>query len=674
MKNSRFQFSFKRKSNNKSRVNSERRHDKKESNNLSSEKRYYTIAVIVIAIIIVLIGQLFNLQILKDEYKQSADGNAFFKKTLYPARGTISDRHDRLLVYNQPTYDIVYIPREVEPFDTLDFCNILSISKEQFIKRINDVKDRRLNPGYSSYTLQTFMTQLTVREYGLFQEKLYKFPGFYIQNRALRQYDYVNAAHILGYVAEVDKTKMNEDPYYARGDYAGKSGVESSYENILRGRKGVEILLRDAHGRIKGKYEDGNYDVAPVSGKNIQLSIDIELQAYGEYLMKNKIGSIVMIEPSTGEVLCLVTSPTYDPSMLLGREFSTNYKKLTQDPTKPLFNRAIQGMYPPGSTFKTTQGLIFLEEGIITPETSYSCAHGYPPGGGRPKCHGHGSPLPLAPAVSTSCNSYFCYGLTAMLSNRRKYSSISESFDIWKDHLVTMGFGYKLGLDLPSEKRGFIPNSQYYTKAFKTDKWYAQNVISISIGQGEVLATPLQIANLGALIANRGYFYTPHIVRQIQDSILDRQFTEKKIPTINSVHYNPIVQGMAGAVTGGTCRGINLLPEIAVAGKTGTAENSHGRDHSWFMGFAPVENPKVAIAVLVENGGFGATFAVPIARLMVQKYMKGEIPANEKYLEERIANSIVLPNMLQNWQRKTINVPQAETDNQVGINEITPVE
>ena len=630
--------------------------------NLVSEKRHYIICTIAIVIVLVLIAQLFNLQVVKPEYKDFADSNAFFKKTIYPARGTISDRNDKLLVYNQPTYDIVYIPRQVEPFDTLDFCNILNLSKEQFIKKINDIKDRRLNPGYSSYTLQTFMTQLTPREYGLLQEKLYKFPGFYIQNRALRQYNYVNGAHILGYVAEVNKTILDDDSYYARGDYAGKSGIESSYEKLLRGEKGIEILLRDAHGRIKGKYENGDFDIAPVSGKNLQLGVDMDLQAYGEYLMQNKIGSIVMIEPSTGEILCLVSTPTYDPSVLLGRDFGKNYLELERNPDKPLFNRAIQGVYPPGSTFKTTQGLIFLEEGIITPQTLYSCAHGYPPGGGRPRCHGHASPLALGPAIATSCNSYFCYGLNAMLSNRKKYTSISEAFDIWKDHLVEMGFGYKLGIDLPYEKRGFIPNSQFYTKAFKTDKWYAQNVISISIGQGEVLSTPLQVANLGATLANRGFYYTPHIVRQIQDQPLDKIFTDKRDAGIKSEYYDVIVEGMANAVSGGTCRGANLMPQIAVAGKTGTAENPHGRDHSWFMGFAPVENPKVAIAVLVENAGFGARFAVPIAKLMLEKYLEGEIREGDKYLEKSMANAVVLPNTFKPWQQPVRSVDISVSD------------
>lgn len=628
------------------------------NNNLNLGKRYFIISAIAIAIVIVLISQLFNLQIVTLEYKDSADGNAFYKKTLYPARGTIYDRNDKLLVYNQPTYDIVYIPREVEAFDTLDFCGILGITKEQMLKRISDVKNKYLNPGYSRYTLQTFMTQLTIREYGLFQESLYKFPGFYIQNRALRQYNYSNAAHILGYVAEVSKDLIEVDNYYTRGDYAGKSGIEKSYEEILRGKKGVEILLRDAHGRIKGNYEDGLHDVAPVSGKNLQLSVDIELQAYAESLMQNKIGSIVMIEPSTGEILCMVTAPTYDPSILLGREFSKNYKYLERADNKPLLNRAIQGVYPPGSTFKTTQALIFLQEEIITPQTNYYCAHGYPPGGGRPACHGHASPLPLVPAIATSCNSYFCYGLNAMLSNRKKYSNISEAFDIWKDYLVEMGMGYRTGVDLPSESRGFIPNSQFYTKNFKKDNWVAQNVISVAIGQGEVTTTPLQVANLSATIANRGYFITPHVVRQIQDTPLDKNYTDKRIPNIKSEYYETVAQGMAQAVTGGTCRAINLLPEIAVAGKTGTAENSHGRDHSWFMGFAPVDKPQVAISVLVENGGFGATYAVPIARLMVQKYLKGVVPAGDKYIEERIMNAVILPNTISPWPRRTtITVP-----------------
>lgn len=607
---------------------------------LDFEKRKYIIGGTICLIVLIIIMRLFYLQVINSEYKGFADDNAFFKKTLYPARGSIYDRNEKLIVYNRPAYDIVYIPREVLPFDTIDFCSILGITKSQLIKRFEDVKDRRLNPGYSSYSMQTFWTQLTQEEHGLFQEKIYKFPGFYIQNRALRQYNYSNAAQLLGYVAEVSKTKMEEDPYYVRGDYVGKSGIESSYENILRGEKGVEILLRDAHGRIQARYENGIHDKSPVSGKNLKLSIDIELQAYGEYLMQGKRGSIVMIEPSTGEILCMVTSPTYDPSMLLGRDFSKNFMALANDPDKPLLNRAIQGTYPPGSTFKTTQGLIFLQENIITENTMYPCAHGYIAGGGRPKCHGHASPLPLIPAIATSCNSYFCYGLNAMLSNRKKYSNILEAFDVWKDHLVDMGFGYNLGVDLPSEKRGFIPNSKFYSKSFKTDNWYAQNVISIAIGQGEILATPLQVANLAAIIANRGYYYKPHIVKEIQNSRLDTLYTNKRNTGINTEYYEMTAEGMARAVTGGTCRGANV-PGMDICGKTGTAQNSHGKDHSIFMGFAPKNNPKVAVFIIVENGEWGATFGVPMGRLMIQKYINGEIPASDKAIEDRMAHAVV---------------------------------
>ncbi|MDU1890740.1 MAG: penicillin-binding protein 2 [Dysgonomonas sp.] len=625
-------------------------------------KRKYILGGIACSIILIYIIQLFNIQIINNDYKDFADGNAFFNKTLYPSRGIISDRKDRLLVFNQPTYDLVFIPREVQSFDTLDLCKTLDITKEQFDKRIKDIKDRRLNPGYSRYTFQTLITQLTAQESGLLQEKLYKFPGFFIQKRTLRQYTYPNAGLLLGYVAEVSKNQIEKDDYYVRGDYGGKSGIEASYEKHLRGEKGVEILLRDAHGRIQGSYEHGSHDRSPISGKNLTLSIDIELQAYGELLMQNKVGSIVMIEPSTGEVLCMVTSPTYDPSMLLGRNFGKNYKELENNPLTPLLNRAIQGIYPPGSTFKTTQGLIFLQEGIIDNNTMYACHGGYPPLGGRPKCHPHGAPLPLIPAIATSCNSYFCYGLNAMLSNRKKYNNITDAFEVWKNHIVDMGFGYPLGVDLPSEKRGFIPNSKFYSRHFKRENWSASNVISIAIGQGEVSTTPVQVANLVATIANRGHYYVPHVVKEIQDTPLDSIYRNKRITGIKKEHYESIAEGMARAVTGGTCRGINI-PDMEVCGKTGTAENPHGKDHSIFMGFAPKNEPKVAIFVLVENAGFGATFAVPIGRLMVQKYMKGEVPASDKYIEDRIVNSVILPQSFLNWRRM----------NQRGLENFTPI-
>lgn len=621
-------------------------------NDIDLSKRKYIIGGVACLVVFIYIAQLFNLQIIKSEYKESADGNAFFNKTLYPARGVMYDREDRLLVYNQPTYDLVYVPKQVQPFDTLELCRALDITREQFDKRLAEVKDRRLNPGYSVYTLQIFMTQLTAQESGILQEKLYKFPGFFIQKRTLRQYNYPNAGLLLGYVAKVSKKQMENDDYYALDDYGGKSGIELSYEKHLRGEKGVEVLLRDAHGRIQGKYENGEHDVAPVSGKNLTLSIDIELQAYGEYLLQNKVGSIVMIEPSTGEILCMVTSPSYDPALLLGRDFGKNYKELASNPLKPLINRPIQGIFPPGSTFKPTQGLIFLEENIINTSTMFACAGGYPPLGGKPKCHGHASPLPLIPAIATSCNSYFCYGLSHMLSNRQKYTDIQQAMDTWNGYITDMGFGRRVGVDLPSEQSGFIPSSEYYdVKRFKNKNWRASSVISIAIGQGEVSATPMQIANLAATIANRGYYYAPHVVKEIQDTPLDSIYTHKHQVPIGKEHYEAIVTGMAQAVTSGTCKGINLLPDIEVCGKTGTAENPHGRDHSLFMGFAPKDNPKVAICVIVENGGFGATFGVPVGRLMMQKYLKGEIPEKDKWQEDRIANTVILPQKFFNWNR-----------------------
>ena len=606
------------------------------------EIRRFIIIGGVIFVILIYVVRLFFLQLVNVEYKASADNNAFLKKTLYPARGVIYDRNDKLLVYNQPAYDVMLIMREIQPFDTLDFCRTVGITKEIFDKRIADIKNRALNPGYSSYVPQVFMNQLSTNEYGILQEKLYKFPGFYIQNRTVREYTYPNAALLLGNIGEVNRRDIRADDYYVQGDYAGRAGVERSYERVLRGKKGVEILLRDAHGRIKGRYEEGLYDMAPVSGKNLKLSIDIELQIYAEQLLHNKLGSIVMIEPSTGEVLCLATSPSYDPNLLVGRQRGKNHLLLENDPLKPLFDRSIMGTYPPGSTFKTTQGLTFLQEGVITPERMYSCARGYTFRGGKPACHGHGSPLALVPAIATSCNSYFCWGLHDMLDSRKRYPTVQDAFEKWKGYMVSMGFGYQLGIDLPSEQRGYIPNSKVYDKYYR-GRWNSSTIISIAIGQGEILATPLQICNLASTIANRGYYIVPHVVKEIEDTALDSIYTNRKQTLVDTKHYEVIAQGMRAAVVGGTCRGLNMK-DVEVCGKTGTAENPHGKDHSACMAFAPYHEPKVAIAVYVENGGFGATIAVPMARLMLERYFYGEVtPESKGMYEDRILNTVILP-------------------------------
>ena len=598
-------------------------------------KRKYVIGGFISLIVAIYIFRLFTLQVGDDTYKENAESNAFLRRVIYPARGLMYDRNDKLVVFNQPAYDVMLIPKDVGNFDTTTLCNVLNITKEQLLEKWAEMKNPRKNPGYSAYTPQKLISHLSTEDYGRLQEKLYLFPGFFIQTRTVRQYNYAAASNILGNIREVSAADVENDRYYRSGDYTGDLGIEKSYEKHLRGEKGVEILMKDALGRIKGKYENGIHDVSPVSGRNLKLSIDIELQEYGEQLMRNKIGAIVAIEPATGEVLALVTSPNYDPALLVGKDRGKNYASLVRDPYKPLYDRALQGAYPPGSTFKPTQGLIFLQEGVITANTMYPCYHGYI-NGLRVGCHGHGSPLALKPALQTSCNAYFCWGFKNMIDKKgtKPYDQLTK----WKDYLVEMGYGYRLGVDLPSESRGFIPNSEFYSKSFRGPRWSANSVISVAIGQGEVLATPLQIANLCATIANRGYFYTPHVVKSVADTVIDEKYREKRAPKIKREYYETIAEGMRMAVTGGTCRGA-AMPDIEVCGKTGTAQNPHGKDHSAFMGFAPYHNPKIAIAVYVENAGFGAAYGVPIGGLMMEKYLKGTISDAKKGVEERMLNS-----------------------------------
>ena len=584
------------------------------------EYRKYVIGGVATLIIAVYIVRLFMLQITSDDYKKSADSNAFLKKIEFPSRGIISDRNGQLMVYNQPSYDIMVVMNEARGhIDTLDFCNALNISRQEFDERMKTVMNTR---GYSRFTEQLFMSQLSDQEFSIFQEKMYRFPGFYVQRRSIRQYVYPYAAHVLGDVAEVSPADIEEDDYYQPGDYIGKQGVERSYEKQLRGEKGVQILLRDAHGRIQGSYQNGALDQKPVPGKNLTLGIDSKLQALGERLLEGKIGSIVAIEPKTGEVLCMVSSPGFDPRMMVGRKRSASHKLLSQDTWKPLLNRSIMGQYPPGSTFKTTQALTFLSEGVITAQTAYPCYHGFVFKGLRVGCHGHGSPLPLVPAISTSCNGYFCWGLYHMINNTQKYGTVQKAMNKWRDYLVSMGFGYKLGIDLPGEKRGLIPNAQFYDKAYK-GSWNGLTIISISIGQGEVNATPLQICNLAATIANRGYYLVPHVVKKVEGEPLDTAFTRKHYTLAKPEAYNYIVQGMRSAALGGTCKALAHY-DFEACGKTGTAQN-RGHDHSVFMGFAPMNDPKIAVAVYVENGGWGATYGVPIGGLIMEQYINGKL-------------------------------------------------
>ena len=599
------------------------------------ENRKYVLGGIAVCIVVVYLVRLFTLQLMSDDFKRNADSNAFLKRIQFPARGAMRDRTGKLLVYNQPAYDIMVVMSEMGGVDTLDLCQSLGITRETFDHRMEEIKDRNRNPGYSSYTQQLFMNQLSAEEFSTFQEKLFRFPGFYVQKRSIRQYAYPNAAHVLGDVGEVGPADIEADDYYQSGDYIGKLGVERSYERQLRGEKGVEILLRDARGRIKGNYQNGKFDRDPVPGKNLTLSIDIELQQLGERLMQGKLGSIVAIEPSTGEVLCMVSAPNYDPRIMVGRQRGRNNRMLTLDPLKPLLNRAIMGTYPPGSTFKTSQALTFLEEGIITPQTTFPCSGGFRFGHLKVGCHGHASPIPLIPTIATSCNGYFCWGLYYMLGNRKKYETVQKAMTTWKDYMVSMGFGYPLGIDLPGEKRGLIPNADYYDKHLGKS-WNGLSVISIAIGQGEVTLTPLQIANLGATIANRGYYITPHVVKEVQGEPLDTLYTKRHYTKVSRQNYETVVAGMRQAVVGGTCRAANN-GWYEVCGKTGTAQN-RGHDHSVFMGFAPKDDPKIAVAVYVENGGWGATYGVPFGALIMEKYINGKLSPESEAKAEAFAN------------------------------------
>lgn len=599
------------------------------------EKRKYVIGGFLLVIAVIYAVRLFGLQIADSKYKESANSNAFLKKTIYPSRGLIYDRNDNLLVFNQAAYDVMCIPKDIEEFDTIDFCRTLGITKEQFLDRVTTMEK---DPNYSAYTPQRIITHLSAENYGSLQEKLYRFPGFYIQKRSVRNYTRNSAANILGTIREASPEDIKRDDYYSPGDYTGDLGVEKSYETELRGIKGQEILIRDARGRIQGRYEDGARDVEPVDGRDIKLSIDIELQEYAEKLMAGKRGAVVAIEPKTGEILCLVTSPGYDPSLLTGNQRGANYRMLSQDPSHPLFDRALMGAYPPGSTFKPTQALILQQEGIVNLSTAYPCSRGYISGRLKVGCHGHASPIALKPALQTSCNAYFCYGLRNMIDNRKKYKTTDQAFEIWKNHLVSMGYGYRLGVDLPGEGRGFIPNSQFYDKFYGHGHWSANTIISIAIGQGEILATPLQIANLCATVANRGWFITPHVVKSVQGSSISTDYKEKNYPTISQDFYQSVAEGMRMAVTGGTCRRA-AFGNVEVAGKTGTAQNPHGNDHSAFIGFAPYNDPQIAVCAYVENAGFGATYGVPIGSLVMEKYLTGQITRGG--MEENMMHSSI---------------------------------
>jgi len=584
-------------------------------------------ALIVLASLALII-KLFRIQVIEDSYRLSADNNVLRYITQYPARGLIFDRNGKMIVFNQAAYDLMVIPTQTMKLDTAEFCSTLGITSELFEERM------KAAISYSRRAPSIFLKQVSAETYARLQEKMFMYPGFYVQARTLRKYAKPLASHILGYVSEVDENIIKKNTYYKPGDYIGTSGIEEAYEKDIRGKKGVKIFLVDVYSRLKGSYEEGRLDTNAVQGKDIVSTIDLDLQEYAEFLMQNKSGSIVAIEPKTGEILTLVSSPGYDPSLLVGRIRSDNFAKLQVDTMKPIFNRALMASYPPGSTFKPINGLIGLQEKVIDPSTLFGCSNGYLFVG----CHTHESPLNLEGAIKNSCNSFFCQTFRRVLENP-EYPSLSAAFEKWRNYLSEFGFGTSLGTDFVNELTGFIPAVSYYDRYYGINRWKALNIISLAIGQGEIGTTPLQMANMTAAIANRGYYYSPHVVKKIGDAPnTDLRFTVKHKIDIDSVNFEHIINGMEQAVNGGAgaTATIAALQDIVVCGKTGTAQNPHGNDHSVFIAFAPKDDPKIAIAVYVENAGFGATYAAPVASFIIEKYIKGQI--TNTGLEQYIIN------------------------------------
>ena len=589
----------------------------------------------------ILIAKLFSIQILEDKYKLSAENNTMVYATIYPTRGIIHDRNGNILVGNKVAYDLMVTPKEVEPFDTLALCEVLDITPEFVKEKMDEFYRNRRRIGYQSVVM---MKQIPPETFMKFAEVAYKFPGFRGQARSIREYPFNAGGNLLGYVSEVNAKFIENHPgEYKAGDYAGMTGIEAAREEVLRGQKGYNIWLRNSRNRIESRYKDGEMDQEAVPGDDITTTIDAELQRYGQMLMANKVGSLVAIEPSTGEILTLVSSPGIDVDQLAN--IGQHYAEISNDPYKPMFNRAVQASYPPGSVFKLVNGLIGLQEEVFTPQTQYPCSMGYHFGKSKLGCHAHKSPLTFEESIMMSCNAYYCYVLRSLLENP-KYASIDDAMDKWNEYVKSFGFGQKLGSDFPSELGGNIPDAKYYNRVYGKGRWKATTVISLSIGQGEIGCTPLHLANLCATVANRGFYYTPHIIKDSENVTIDPKYKERNYTMVDTTHFHKVIGGMYRAVNSGYGSGgtasVAAVEGLDICGKTGTAQNPHGNDHSVFICFAPRDNPKIAVAAYVENGGFGATWAAPIASLLTEKYLNGEISKDRKALEERMLSGYLL--------------------------------
>lgn len=583
----------------------------------------------------VLVAKLFYIQIVDNGYKTDAANNSMVYEIIYPTRGTIYDRNGRIIVSNKVAYDILVTPREVGQFDTLMLAEILMVDPDFIRGKMAEYRKNRRKIGYQSMTM---LKQVPSETYMRFAEVQYKFPGFKGLARSVREYPFNAGGNLLGYVSEVDASYIRKHPgEYKSGDYAGKTGIEAALEEKLRGEKGYHVYLRNSHNQIESRFQDGAADKEAVPGSDVYTTIDAVLQQYGQELMRNKVGSVVAIEPSSGEILSLVSSPGIDVDMLA--DISKHYSEIISDPYKPMFNRAVQASYPPGSVFKLVNGLIGLEEGVLEPSYAYPCSHGFPYGKRKLGCHGHKSPIVLEEAVMMSCNAYFCYVFRDILENR-KYSGTAEAFDRWRDYVMSFGFGKKLGSDFPAELGGNIPTSAYYDRIYGRNAWKFQTVISLSIGQGEIGVTPLQIANLSATLANRGYYHIPHIIKESENVSIDGKYKERNYTMVDTTEFHKVIGGMwkavnAGPGSGGTAS-VAAVDGLDICGKTGTAQNPRGADNSVFICFAPRDNPKIAVAAYLENAGFGATWAAPVASLMIEKYLTGEISQERKDLETRV--------------------------------------
>ncbi|MCQ2170182.1 MAG: penicillin-binding protein 2 [Bacteroidales bacterium] len=597
-------------------------------------ERYKKLLVGLGIFVLILLGKLFYIQIIDDKYKISASNNSMYYETVNVPRGIIYDRNGKILVENRISYEILCTPRETREFDTLELANVLEIDPEYIRGKMQDYKLHRTRIGYQSVT---FLRQVEVDNYMKFAELEYRFPGFKAVVRTTREYPFNAGGNLLGYVSEVDADYIAKHPGYKPGDYAGKTGLEAARESDLRGIKGYKIYVRDSKGRILNSFRDGEFDKDAVPGKNITTTIDADLQQYGQALMQGKVGSLVAIEPSTGEILTMVSSPGIDVEML--HDIGKYYPQISANKHRPMFNRTVMASYPPGSVFKLVNGLIGLQEGVLEPWYTYPCYYGYNYSSSKKLgCHGHRSPINFEEAVMMSCNAYFCYVLRNILENR-KYPDFEKAFNRWREYVMSFGFGQKLGSDFPGELNGNVPSSNFYNKMYGKNRWRFPTIVSLSIGQGEIGATPLQIANLAAIVANRGYYYIPHIVKASEGVEIDSKYYEKNYTMVDTTLFPYAISGMWRAVNdlgaGGTANSA-YVKGLDICGKTGTAQNPHGKDNSVFLCFAPKDNPRIAVAAYVENAGWGGTWACPIASLLVEKYLNGEIGEFRKDLENRI--------------------------------------